>query len=91
MHGHDGWLSDQPFGRRTFLAGAAGLLLAGLLLTGSLPRWPLLMLVLTAAALAVRRFLPTRLDPFIHACPYALLILVDLASLFLFVVPQLTV
>ncbi len=69
-----------------FLIGAAVLRLAGLL-----PNWPLLMLVATVVALAVRRFLPTRLDPFIHACPYVLLVLVDLASLFLFIVPQLTV
>jgi 4-amino-4-deoxy-L-arabinose transferase-like glycosyltransferase len=69
-----------------FLLGAAVLWLAGVL-----PNWPLLMLIATAGALAVRRFLPGQLDPFIHACPYVLLILVDLASLFLFIVPQLMV
>ena len=68
------------------LVGAAALRLAGLL-----PNWPLLMLVGTAVALAVRRYLPRRLDPFIQACPYLLLILLDLASLFFFIVPQLTV
>ncbi len=66
------------------LVSAAVLKLAGLL-----PNWPLLMLIVTAVALAVRRFLPTRLDPFIQTCPYLLLILLDLASLFLFIVPQL--
>jgi 4-amino-4-deoxy-L-arabinose transferase-like glycosyltransferase len=66
------------------LAGAVVLKLAGLL-----PNWPLLMLVVAAAALAVRRFLPPRLDPLVQACPYVLLILLDLASLYLFIVPQL--
>jgi 4-amino-4-deoxy-L-arabinose transferase-like glycosyltransferase len=66
------------------LAGAIGLRLAGLL-----PAWPLLMLVVTAAAFAMRRFLPPRWDPLVHATPYALLILLDLVSLFFFVVPQL--
>jgi len=68
------------------LVGAAALRLAGLL-----PNWHLLMLVATAVALAVRRYLPRRLDPFIQACPYLLLILLDLASLFFFILPQLTV
>jgi 4-amino-4-deoxy-L-arabinose transferase-like glycosyltransferase len=64
---------------------------ATLRLTGLLPNWPLLMLVAAAVALAVRRFLPRRLDPFIQACPYLLLILLDLASLFFFIRPQLAV
>jgi 4-amino-4-deoxy-L-arabinose transferase-like glycosyltransferase len=66
------------------LAGAVVLRLAGLL-----PNWPLLMVAATAAALVVRRFLPDRLDPFVHAAPYVLLVVLDLASLFLFIVPQL--
>jgi 4-amino-4-deoxy-L-arabinose transferase-like glycosyltransferase len=66
------------------LAGAVVLKLAGLL-----PNWPLVMLMATAAVLAVRRFLPPKLDPFVHACPYVLLILLDLVSLTLFIVPQL--
>jgi hypothetical protein len=68
------------------LLGALALKVAGLL-----PNWPLLMLVATAAVLAVRRFLPTRWDPLVHACPYLFLVLLDLASLFLFVIPQLAV
>jgi 4-amino-4-deoxy-L-arabinose transferase-like glycosyltransferase len=68
------------------LIGAVVLRLAGLI-----PNWPLLMLGATAIALGVRRFLPQQLDPYIQACPYLLLILLDLASLFLFIVPQLTV
>ncbi len=63
--------------------------LALLKLSGLLPNWPLLMLAVTTVALAIRRFLPPGLDAPIHACPYLLLILLDLASLFLFVVPQL--
>ena len=66
------------------LFGALALKVAGLL-----PNWPLLMLAATAAALAVRRFLPTRWDPLVHACPYLFLVLLDLASLFLFIIPQL--
>ncbi len=70
----------------------AAVLLAGatvLKLLGLLPNWPLLMLIVTAAALAARRFLPQKLDPFVQACPYALLILFDLASLYLYIIPQL--
>jgi hypothetical protein len=66
------------------VVGAVVLRLAGLI-----PNWPLLMLVATAVALAVRRFLPHQLDPFVQVCPYLLLILLDLASLFFFIVPQL--
>ncbi|MGD9046804.1 MAG: hypothetical protein PVF77_02010 [Anaerolineae bacterium] len=66
------------------LGGAVVLKLAGLL-----PNWPLLMLIVAAAALAVRRFLPPKLDPFVQACPYVLLIFFDLASLYLYIVPQL--
>jgi 4-amino-4-deoxy-L-arabinose transferase-like glycosyltransferase len=71
----------------------AGLLLVSgivLKLVRLLPNWPLFMVVATAIALAVRRLLPERLDPFVHACPYLGLILLDLVSLFLFVIPQLT-
>jgi 4-amino-4-deoxy-L-arabinose transferase-like glycosyltransferase len=65
-------------------AGAARLL-------GRLPNWPLLMLLAAAAALAVRRSLrvPPRWDPLVQACPYLPLLPLDLASLFLFIVPQL--
>jgi len=66
------------------LAGAVVLKLAGLL-----PNWPLLMLGAAAVSLAVRRFLPPKLDPFVQACPYVLLVFLDLASLYLFIVPQL--
>jgi 4-amino-4-deoxy-L-arabinose transferase-like glycosyltransferase len=62
-----------------------------LMLTGLLSNWPLLMVLATSIALVIRRFLPARLDPFIQSCPYLGLILVDLASLFLFIVPQLAV
>jgi 4-amino-4-deoxy-L-arabinose transferase-like glycosyltransferase len=69
-----------------FIAGAAILRFAGLL-----PTWPLLMVGATAAALVVRRFVPPRWDPVVHALPYLALIPLDLASLFFFVVPQLAV
>ena len=72
---------------------AALLLVSAVLLklAGLLTNWPLLMLAVTVVALTARRFLPARLDPIVHACPYLLLILLDLASLYLFVVPQLVV
>jgi 4-amino-4-deoxy-L-arabinose transferase-like glycosyltransferase len=60
-------------------------------LAGLLPNWPLLMLVAAALAFVIRRFLPRRWDPVVHAFPYLLLVLLDLASLFLFIVPQLAV
>jgi hypothetical protein len=66
------------------LVGTAVLALAGLL-----SKWLLAMLLVTALALAIRRFLPRQWDPVIQACPYLLLIVLDLASLFFFVVPQL--
>ncbi len=59
-------------------------------LAGLLPKWPLAMLAAAAVALVIRRFLPRRLDSVIQACPYFLLLALDLASLFLFIVPQLT-
>jgi hypothetical protein len=70
---------------------AALLLASGVLLrvVGLLSNWPLGMLGIASGALVIRRFLPSRLDPLVHACPYLLLILLDLASLFLFIVPQL--
>jgi 4-amino-4-deoxy-L-arabinose transferase-like glycosyltransferase len=70
----------------------AGLLLVGgmlLRVVGLLSNWGLLILFLTALAFVIRRFLPSRWDPLTHAAPYLFLILLDLASLFLFVVPQL--
>jgi 4-amino-4-deoxy-L-arabinose transferase-like glycosyltransferase len=70
----------------------AGLFLAaGLILRvpGWIGNWPLLILVATAGLLAVRRFLPRRLDPLVQAVPYLVLVALALASLFLFVVPQL--
>jgi 4-amino-4-deoxy-L-arabinose transferase-like glycosyltransferase len=76
---------ERALGLAAVLAAGAGL--ARLL--GWLPNWPLLMVVAMAAALAVRRFLPPRWDPLVQACPYLLLVPLDLASLFLFVVPQL--
>jgi hypothetical protein len=84
-------------GWREALRRERALLLAALLLSaaailrlaGLLPNWPLLMLIAAAFAFAARRFLPARWDPAIQAVPYLLLIPLDLACLFLFVVPQL--
>lgn len=60
-------------------------------LAGWLSNWLFLIIAAMATALAIRRFLPARLDPFIQACPYLGLILLDLASLFFFIIPQLAV
>jgi 4-amino-4-deoxy-L-arabinose transferase-like glycosyltransferase len=70
---------------------AAMLLIAAvaLRLAGLLPNWPLLMVVAAAVALAIRRFLPRWMDPLVQACPYVLLIALDLTSLFFFILPQL--
>jgi hypothetical protein len=84
-------------GWREALRRERALLLAALLLSaaailrlaGLLPNWPLLMLIAAAFAFAARRFLPARWDPAIQAVAYLLLIPLDLACLFLFVVPQL--
>jgi 4-amino-4-deoxy-L-arabinose transferase-like glycosyltransferase len=64
---------------------------AALRLAGWLPTWPLLMMLAAAVALIVRRFLAPRWDPPLEVLPYLLLIPLDLACLFLFVVPQLAV
>jgi len=74
--------------RRDSALPLAGLLLRGL---GWIGNWPLLMLVATAALLAVRRVLPQRLDPLVQAAPYVALVVLALISLFFFVVPQLAV
>jgi hypothetical protein len=60
-------------------------------LAGLLSNWLMLMLVVSAAAFGIRRFLPRSWDALVHAVPYLSLILLDIASLFLFIVPQLKV
>ncbi len=78
--------------RRERALPAAALLLAGaalLKLTGRLPNRPLLMIGIVAVAFALRRFLASRWDPLIYIGPYLLLLPLDLACLFLFIVPQL--
>jgi 4-amino-4-deoxy-L-arabinose transferase-like glycosyltransferase len=84
-----GW--REALRRERALLLAAGLLLgaAVLWLVGRLPTWPLMMMVATSAAFLARRFLPSRWDPLVYAVPYLVLIPLDLASLFFFVVPQL--
>jgi 4-amino-4-deoxy-L-arabinose transferase-like glycosyltransferase len=78
--------------RRERAWAVASLVLGGtvvLALAGLLTKWLLAMLLATAIALVIRWFLPRQWDSVVQACPYLLLIVVDLASLFLFVVPQL--
>jgi hypothetical protein len=47
--------------------------------------------VVAAVAFSLRRVLPRTWDPVIKACPYLLLVPLNLAALFFFIVPQLTV
>jgi hypothetical protein len=84
-----GW--REALRRERALPLAAFLLVGAALLklVGFLPNWPFLLLVLAAVALTLRRFLPGRWDPLIHACPYFVLIPLDLVSLFFAIVPQL--
>jgi len=84
-------------GWREMLRRERALPLAGLLagtgvalrLAGLLANWPVLLILAAAAGLVIRRLLPPRLDPFVHICPYLLLIPLDLACLFFYIVPQL--
>jgi 4-amino-4-deoxy-L-arabinose transferase-like glycosyltransferase len=78
--------------RRDLALPLAGLLVLGAVLlriAGLLPNWPLLMALVVAIGLGARYLLPRRFDAIAHATPYLALIVLDLASLFLFVVPQL--
>ncbi|MGD8597940.1 MAG: glycosyltransferase family 39 protein [Anaerolineae bacterium] len=75
---------------RALLLAALLLVLAVLLgIAGLLPNWLLLMLGAVAVAFGVRHILPPALDALVGSIPYVLLILADLASLFLFILPQL--
>jgi 4-amino-4-deoxy-L-arabinose transferase-like glycosyltransferase len=73
----------------TLLIGGATVVAVGSILAGDLAQWPVLMLGASGVAFAVRRFLPRRWDPLVEALPYLVLIPLDLACLFLFIVPQL--
>jgi hypothetical protein len=63
--------------------------IAILALAGGLSLWSLFLLAGTAIAFVVRYFLPAGWDPIVCICPYLVLIVLDVASLFLFIVPQL--
>jgi 4-amino-4-deoxy-L-arabinose transferase-like glycosyltransferase len=80
---------DRAWLLAALAAGGAVVLAAVSLLRGDLATWPVLMLLVTAAAFVVRRFLPRRWDPLVEPVPYVMLIPLDLACLFLFIVPQL--
>ncbi|MFC2015305.1 glycosyltransferase family 39 protein [Chloroflexota bacterium] len=80
--------------RRDRAVPLAALLLVGGLVLGLVGRagvWPLLMLVSASVLFLVRRFMPDSWDPAIHAVPYLALIPLNLACLFLFIIPQLAV
>jgi len=86
-----GW--REALRRRYALPLAAVAVVAALLLRliADASAWLLLMLGLTAAALVTYRFLPVLPEPAVQTVPYLLLVFVALGSLFLFIVPQLTI
>jgi 4-amino-4-deoxy-L-arabinose transferase-like glycosyltransferase len=86
-----GW--RQALERERALPLALAMLLVAVItwVGGWMPTWPFLMLVAMVVALGVRRALPPRWDGLVQACPYLLLMVLDVASLFLFIVPQLRV
>jgi len=69
--------------------GALSLALLGLV-SGNWPTWPLLLTAAGAAGLFVRRWLPRRLDGLLFALPFIGLAVLDLVSLFVFIVPALS-
>ena len=80
---------DRAWLLAALMLGGAAALAVGNLLVGDLAKWPVLMLGVGGAAFAARRLVPRRWDPLIEALPYLLLIPLDVACLFLFIVPQL--
>jgi len=90
-----GW--EEALRPRTSRLLAAGLVLLGFglvawgMLSGhGLPKWPLALTVLAAAGLAIRPWLPRRLDALLFALPYAALPVLALYALFGAIVPQLS-
>jgi len=83
----------RPECSRVLAAGLALLALAllawGLAGGHGLPKWPVALALLSAAAFAVRPWLPRRLDGLLFALPYAALPLLALYGLFGAIVPQL--
>jgi hypothetical protein len=75
----------------TALLVLVGLSLALLgLVWGDWPTWPLLMVAAGAAGLFLRRWSPRRLDGLLFALPFIGLAVLDLVSLFVFIVPALS-
>jgi hypothetical protein len=84
-----GWREALRHEHAALLAALAVLVVGILSVSGRLSAWVLAMLIAPLILLIVRRFLPARWVPFIQLLPYSLLVLLDLACLFLFIVPQL--
>ncbi len=60
------------------------------LVTGDWPTWPLLLSALAAGGLFIRPWLPRQLDGLLFALPFLGLVILDLISLFVFIVPALS-
>jgi hypothetical protein len=68
---------------------AVALAVAGLF-AGSLPVWSVVLVGLSGAALLVWSWQPRQLEPLVMLAPYVVFVLLDIVSLFWFVLPQLT-
>ena len=84
-----GWREALRRERALLLSAVLVVGAALLRLLGLLPNWPLLMVVALVVALLAHRFLPAAWDSLVNALPYLLLVLLTVASLFFYLVPQL--
>src|SRR5690606_33036699 len=86
---HEALRRERGWLLAALLLGSAAAVAIASLLAGDLAKWPALILLAGAAAFTARQVVPRQWDPLVEALPYLLLILLDAACLFLFIVPQL--
>jgi len=86
-----GWREALRRNQALWMAAVVVAAAIGLQLAIGLSAWALSLLVGVAILLAIRRFLPAGWNPVVQTAPYLLLVPLDLACLFLFIVPQLGV